>query len=229
MTAMQWTSGRAAKGLTQTAAAKALKISQPYLSQLETGLRAPSVGLARKAARLYRLSPAALPLPDAFAFQPWRPDDVEKSLAFLGYPGFEHMRTAQARNPAAVVLGAVVSRHLDTRLVEALPWVLMSYTDLNWRWLRDGAKLQNAQNRLGYLVHLAESTARRGADKISREILLEWESQLEASRLAGEGTLCRDCMPDAERRWLRANRPPAAKHWALLTGITADQLPYAGN
>jgi hypothetical protein len=38
--------------------------------------------------------------------------------------------------------------------------VLSTYTDLNWEWLRDRAKWNNAQNRLGYLVHLAEQTAR---------------------------------------------------------------------
>ncbi len=55
---------------------------------------------------------------------------------------------AETSNPAEVVLGAVVQRELDTRLVEALPWVLKMYTDLNWEWLRDRVKLQNAQNRL---------------------------------------------------------------------------------
>jgi hypothetical protein len=59
-----------------------------------------------------------------------------------------------------VVLGAEVKRDPDTRLVEALPWVLSTYTDLNWEWLRDRAKCNNAQNRLGYLVYLAEQTAR---------------------------------------------------------------------
>jgi len=54
-----------------------------------------------------------------------------------------------------VALKAVLTRDLDSRFVEALPWLLSAYTDLNWEWLRDGAKLRNAQNRLGYPVHLA--------------------------------------------------------------------------
>jgi hypothetical protein len=109
-----------------------------------------------------------------------------------------------------------------------LPWVLKSYTDLNWEWLRDRAKLQNAQNRLGHLVHLARGTA--GAlphHGSSVNVLTGWENQLEEARLASEGTLCRESMPEAERRWLRENRPPTASHWSLLTGITAEQLPYA--
>jgi transcriptional regulator with XRE-family HTH domain len=228
MTAEQWTAGRNKRGLTQVAAAFSLKVSQPYLSQLETGLRTASAKLARKATRLYKLPPTALPLPEPFAPQPGRPDDLQNQLASLGYPGFEHVRARQASNPAEVVLSAVVQRDLDTRLVEALPWVLKSYTDLNWDWLRDRAKLQNAQNRLGYLVHLARETA--GAlphHDSSVNVLTGCENQLEEARLASEGTLCRDSMPEAERQWLRENRPPAAAHWSLLTGITAEQLPYA--
>ena len=228
MTAEQWTIGRKKSGLTQVGAARSLNVSQPYLSQLETGLRTASAQLARKAARMYKLSPTALPLPEPFAPQPGRPDDLQNQLASLGYPGFEHVRARQTANPAEVVLTAVVQRDLDTRLVEALPWVLKSYTDLNWEWLRDRAKLQNAQNRLGYLVHLARKTAGvlpQHGNAVS--VLSGWENQLEEARLASEGTLCRDSMPEAERRWLRENRPPAAAHWSLLTGITAEQLPYA--
>jgi transcriptional regulator with XRE-family HTH domain len=228
MTAEQWTEGRNKSGLTQVAAARSLNVSQPYLSQLETGLRTASAQLARKAARLYKLPPTALPLPEPFANHPGRPDDLQDQLASLGYPGFEHVRARQTSNPAEVVLRAVIQRDLDTRLVEALPWVLKSYTDLNWEWLRDRAKLQNAQNRLGYLVHLARETAGASPQQGSVvNVLSGWENQLEDARLASEGTLCRESMPEAERRWLRANRPPAAAHWSLLTGITAEQLPYA--
>ena len=227
MTAEQWTAGRNKRDLTQVAAARSLNVSQPYLSQLETGLRTASAQLARKAARLYKLPPTALPLPELFAPQPSRTDDLQNQLASLGYPGFEHVRARQTSNPAEVVLSAVVQRDLDTRLVEGLPWVLKSYTDLNWEWLRDRAKLQNAQNRLGYLVHLARETAGASPRNGSAvNVLSGWENQLEEARLASEGTLCRESMPEPERRWLRTNRPPAAAHWSLLTGITAEQLPY---
>jgi len=221
MTAEQWTTGRNKSGLTQVAAARSLKVSQPYLSQLETGLRTASARLARKAARLYKLSPTALPLPEPLTARPSGPDDIQNRLAALGYPGFEHLRVTQTSNPAEVVLSAVVQRDLDTRLVEALPWVLKTYTDLNWEWLRDRVKLQNAQNRLGYLVHLSRELADPSPQ------LARWENQLEAARLASEGTLCRDSMREPERKWLRANRSAAAAHWNLLTGITANQLRYA--
>jgi transcriptional regulator with XRE-family HTH domain len=228
MTPEQWTTGRNKRGLTQVAAARSLSVSQPYLSQLETGLRTASAQLARKAARLYNLPPTALPLPEPFALQPGRPDDLQNQLASLGYPGFEHVRARQTSNPAEVVLSAIVQRDIDTRIVEALPWVLKSYPDLNWEWLRDRAKLQNAQNRLGYLVHLARKTAGASPQRGSAvDVLSGWENQLEEARLASEGTLCRESMPEPERRWLRTNRPPAAAHWSLLTSVTAEQLPYA--
>ncbi|HEV2202808.1 MAG TPA: helix-turn-helix transcriptional regulator [Bryobacteraceae bacterium] len=227
MTAEQWKTGREKAGLTQVAAMRSLSVSQPYLSQLETGLRVASAELARKAAMLYEL-PTALPLTDLLDVQKVSPDDLQQEFASLGYPGFAHVYSKMVRNPAEVVLSAVSKRDLDTRLVEALPWVLGTYTSLNWDWLRDRAKLHNAQNRLGYVVHLAEQTARAlPGQENAVTVLSAWEKELEESRLAREGTLCRDSMPERERTWLRSNRPEAAAHWSLLTSLRAEQLPYA--
>src|ERR1700722_16318550 len=92
MTAEQWKTGREQAGLTQVAAAHALKVSQPYLSQLETGLRASGEELARKAAKLYALSPTVLPLAEPRGANEVHPDDLQRNLASLGYPGFEHVR-----------------------------------------------------------------------------------------------------------------------------------------
>jgi transcriptional regulator with XRE-family HTH domain len=217
MTGPQWTTGREKAGLTQVAAAKALGVSQPYLSQLETGHRASAPALARRAAALYGLPPTALPLAEA---ETVKADDLQHELAGLGYPEFAHVSPEEKRNPAQVLLNAVVQRDLDTRLVEALPWVMNQYPDLDWPWLRDRVKLRNAQNRLGYLVFLAKEVS--GGD-----ILSAWEQDLEEARLAREGTLCRDSMPQAERTWLKTHRPAAAAHWNLLTGLTPEQLPYA--
>jgi hypothetical protein len=68
-------------------------VSQPYLSQLETGLRVASAELARRAARLYALRLTALPLPEALDLQEVPPDALQQKLASLGYPGFEHVRS----------------------------------------------------------------------------------------------------------------------------------------
>jgi transcriptional regulator with XRE-family HTH domain len=227
MTAEEWKSGRKKVGLTQMEAADALSVSQPYLSQLEKGLRASSFALARKAARLYKL-PTAVPLKEPRERSSFSPDELQRKLASLGYPGFEHVRSNASSNPAEVVLSAVVKRDLDTRLVEALPWVLTTYAGLNWKWLRDQAKLHNAQNRLGYLVHLAGQAVGVLPDGQSAvPVLSRWESDLDEARLASEGTLCRDSMPAPERVWLQTHRTDAAAHWNLLTGLTAEQLPYA--
>lgn len=230
MTTEQWKTGREGAGLTQVSAACSLGVSQPYLSQLETGLRFASAKLVRKAMNLYRLSPTALPLSSSHGVHEVTSDELQQELASLGYPGFEHVRSTAVSNPAEVVLNAVVKRDLDTRLVEALPWVLSSYTDLNWEWLRDRAKLMNAQNRLGYLVHLAVQTVRAIPEYRDKDrVLSKWEEELEDSRLAREGTLCRDSMPERERAWVRENRPESAFHWGLLTSLTAEQLLYAAH
>jgi hypothetical protein len=112
--------------------------------------------------------------------------------------------------------------------VEALPWVLLTYSDLDWGWLVRHLKLQDAQNRLGFLVAVAKDLA---ADRAEFEPALRQlsavERQLERARLAREDTLCRESMPKAERRWLEANRSALARHWNLLTGLNAGQLSYA--
>lgn len=222
MTPAEWKTGRKMAELTQVTAARSLGVSQPYLSQLEKGLRVASDALARRAARLYELPPTALPLPGGNV-RDVSPNDLQRRFAALGYPGFEHVHSGAVTNPAEAVLNAVVKRDLDTRLVEAVPWVLSTYTDLDWDWLRDHAKLHNAQNRLGYLVYLAYQTA----GETSQAGLSKWTMELEEARLASEGTLCRDSMPEREKTWLRKNRPEAAVHWNLLTSLSADQLPYA--
>lgn len=209
-------------------AAAALGVSQPYLSQLEKGLRTAGRDLVRKAARLYRLSPAVLPVGDSFQLKPSRSRELQRHIASLGYPGFEHIRARALSNPAEVVFLVVTEPDLDPRLVEALPWLLATYSDLNWEWLRDQVKLQNAQNRLGYLVHLAKKTAAarpNSADAV--RILSQWERDLDKARLVFETTLCRESMPPVEREWTRVNRPTAAAHWHVLTTLTAEQLPYA--
>ncbi len=223
-----WKAGRRAAGLTQVEAAAALRVSQPYLSQLEKGVREAGRDLMRKATRLYRLSPTALPVRDPVHFTSGRSDDLQRELASLGYPGFEHIRARALNNPAEVVFRVVTEPDLDVRLVEAVPWVLATYTDLDWEWLRDQVKLLNAQNRLGYLVHLAtETAATRQNDPGAVRILSRWHHELDEARLVREGTLCRESMPPAERAWVRTNRPRAAEHWHVLTTLTAEHLPYA--
>ncbi|HVP35333.1 MAG TPA: helix-turn-helix transcriptional regulator [Steroidobacteraceae bacterium] len=218
--------GRLKAGLTQVEAARRLGVSQPYLSQLEKGERPVTAELARAAAELYRLPATALPMPES------SPGDVDpqrlaRQLAGLGYPGFAHLRPLKA-NPAAVVLGCLMQQDLEVRLAEALPWVLLAYPDLDWSWLVRHAKLHDLQNRLGFLVALARNVA-TAQPQFGGALgpLSSVEEQLERARLVREDTLCRESMPAAERHWLQKARSPLARHWNVLSGLTADQLSYA--
>ncbi len=228
MTGEDWVSGRRNSRLTQVAAAKILGVTQPYLSQLENRSRVAGKELATKAATLYGL-PSAIPLPKIEETGRVRADDLQQGLAALGYPKFAHVSATDRQNPVAVIFLALTQRDLDTRLVEALPWVVCRYSvAMDWQWLLDRVKLQNAQNRLGYVVYLARELSRSGSNDEKRmEVLSRWESELEEARLVREDTLCRESMPAAERAWLRKHRPSAARHWNLLTSLTPEQLPYA--
>lgn len=227
MTNERLKAGRLKAALTQKQAAEALGVSQSYLSQLEMGQRPVTPDLARAAAALYRLPPTALPMPKPPAEgQVSDPAQLARQLSGLGYPGFTHLRPRKA-NPSAVVLEALLQKDLETRLAEALPWVLLTYPDLDWAWLVGHAKLHDAQNRLGFLVAVAkEYAAAKPELEAAFTQLAGVERQLERARLVREDTLCRDSMPAAERSWLKAHRSALARHWNLLTGLRADQLSY---
>ncbi len=229
MTHKQFRDGRLSAGWTQAEAAARLGVSQPYLSQLESGQRALTSKLARAATALYSLPATVLPMPESLdAALATDPAQLADQLASLGYPGLAHMRAQTKVNPAAVVVAALLQRDLDTRLTEALPWVLVRYPDLDWPWLVRHAKLNDLQNRLGFVTGLARQLAAAHSEFApALDRLSDAEQQLERARLAREDTLCRESMPAAERRWLTTNRSGAAKHWNLLTSLSPDQLSHA--
>jgi len=220
--------GRLQAGLTQVRAAQRLGVSQPYLSQLERGDRPVTAELAHRAAALYGLPATALPIPEAAPGKvPADPDRLARQLAGLGYPGFRHLRGRKA-NPATVLLEALRQPDLEVRLTEALPWVVLTYPDLNWSWLVSQAKLHDVQNRLGFVVATARAAAAAdGRRQPTLEPLAAVEQHLERARLAREDTLCRESMSPPERNWLGTTRSALARHWNLLTGLTAEQLSYA--
>jgi hypothetical protein len=157
------------------------------------------------------------------------PAGLARDLAALGYPGFSHLRSRSPapRNPGEVLLAALAQDDLETRMVEALPWLVRRYWSLDWDRAVPEAKLQDLQNRLGFVVALARSLAARERDQRAVAALAAAERRLERSRLAREDTLCRAAMPAAERRWLAEHRSDEARHWNLLTDWTADALRYA--
>jgi transcriptional regulator with XRE-family HTH domain len=216
-------------GWTQQVAASRLGVSQPYLSLLEAGSRRVPAKLGKKVVQLYGTPATALPLDESFD-PPKLPaaQVLAEDLAGLGYPGFSHLRSKHLHNPAAVLFNALGRKDLESRLVEALPWVVLRYPKLNWEWLVPRAQLYCLQNRLGYVTHLAYQKAKNdNGDYSAAPLLAQQQSVLENARLAVEGTLCHDSLSSAERSWLREVRPPEAAHWNLLTDLRPEQLRYA--
>ena len=221
----QLKTARLSTGLTQVRAARRLGLSQTYVSLLEMGKRPVTRRLARKLMRAYGLAPTVLP--PVGPSERSSSESMARELARLGYPGFAYLRSrGPLRNPAETLIVALVQSNLEARVVEALPWLLLSYHDMDLAWLLQQAKLRNAQNRLGYLTYLARQAAEFAAAAYGRGALVQLEQELEACKLVREDTLCRE-LPVAERNWLLENRPAAARHWRVLTDLTVDFLPYA--
>jgi transcriptional regulator with XRE-family HTH domain len=229
MTGRQLLEARKRKGWNQQQAARRLGVSQTYLSFLEKGRRRVTEKLAVKAVRVYGLSEALLPVTSA-PDQTQMADDgkIASDLAALGYPGLSHLKArGKKKNPAELLLSALGNDNLDSRLVEALPWVVLKFPNLNWRWLSQSAKARDLQNRLGYVTSVARRLAELRGEREKASLLAAEEAALERSRLAREDTLCHQSLTDAEKRWLRKNRPPEARHWRILTDLSPERLDHA--
>jgi transcriptional regulator with XRE-family HTH domain len=222
---------RLGAGWTQQQAAERLGVTQAYLSMMERGHRIWPAVLARKMVEILHASPTALPLRESWVSPPGDSHKLRSELAGLGYPGFAHVRGRVRHNPAEVLLNALNQSELDTRVVEGLPWLAFTYANLDWDWAVQNAKLHDLQNRLGFVTTLASRLGTSLSNNVSTEEprsrrLKEYAAVLDRSRLAKEDTLCHDSLTEAERKWLRANRPPEAAHWNLLTDMKAENLPH---
>lgn len=209
-------------GWTQVTASRRWRMSQTYLSMVENDRRRVPARLAKALVRHEPRLATGLPV-EAHAVSR---EALPHLLGALGYPGFAYLADPHVvANPATVLLAAL-RQPVSGRVTEALPWLLLTFADLDQEWLLNQAKLSNVQNRLGYLVGLARELAleRGRSDDAAR--FRETELELEEARLAKEDTLGRT-MTDAERRYLRARRPDAAVHWNLLTSLRAEDLRYA--
>lgn len=70
------------------------------------------------------------------------------------------------RNPAGVLFDALNEADVETRVAEGLPWLALTYVDMDWEWLVQNAKVKDRQNRLGFAVSLATEVAQaRGNTK----------------------------------------------------------------
>ena len=217
------------KNWTQQQTARALGVTQAYLSMLEKGRRTVSEFFVRKALKVLDLPPTALPLSseDSVAPLPSRKHDFTEDLAALGYPGFAYLRTKVQQNPAGVLLDALNEPNLDARVAEGLPWLALTYADMDWDWLVRNVKIRDRQNRLGFAVSLASEVAESKNDSERARKLRQRLQVLESARLAREDTFCHDSMTQVEREWLREHRSRVAAHWNLLTDMKGEHLAYA--
>ena len=227
MTGVDLKARRKGLGLTQKEVSARMGVSQPYLALLEMGRRKLTGKLLRKAMNLYGLSPAVLP-PSSNPARTVGAAQLARELAALGYPGFAYMRSGWRKNPGEVLMAALTQSDLESRVTEALPWLVLSYPELDKDWLVMQARLGNLSNRLGFVVDLAKSVAERHDTADSRRVhsLAQLKEALRASRLDVEDTLCQESLSVRERDWLRENRSEEARFWHLLTKWRPEHLQY---
>ena len=219
------------KNWTQEQAARALGVTQAYWSMMEKGRRVVPESFVTKALKALKLPATVLPLPSESALDRVRTrrHDFSAELGALGYPGFAYIGKKAKVNPALLLFDALDEPDLDSRVAEGLPWLALTYADMDWNWLVRNAKVHDRQNRLGFTVSLAaevgESDSVSNSDRVPK--LRACLRSLEGARLAGEDTFCHDSMTNAERTWLREHRTPVAAHWNLVTDLRKEHLAYA--
>lgn len=218
---------RRAHGWTQADLAERLGVSQTYVSFLESGRRPVPDHMAATLVRRLDLPATAVPVSDGCS--PLESDEAVQALGSLGYGGFAHLtrRRARAVNPAELVLRTLSRHSVEARLVEALPWVLVRYHNLDWSWLVPQAKLNDLQNRLGFVVTLGRELAERQSNVQATQVLSQWEQRLSHSRLQREDTFAGDTLAESERRWLRTHRSAEAAQWNLLSNMSVEALTSA--
>jgi len=216
---------RKQRGWTQAEAGARLGVSQAYVALLEKGRRSVPDDLARKAVRTFKLNPALLP-PEKPS--PATGEKLARDLSRLGYPGFAYLRGGWLKNPGEVLLTALAQPNLDSRLAEALPWLLLHYSEVDSDWLVTQARLLNLTNRLGFVVDLAKRVLERRSEtnSLRYHALTRLSNVLGAGRLAVEDTFGQESLTETERNWFRANRPQEARFWNLLTNWQPEFLQF---
>ena len=228
MTAVELRQAREAKGWTQQEAAARLGLSQTYLSLLEKGKRQVPKSRVQRLLSVYdSLSPLALPMRGQKNWAGMGNLKLAQQLGGLGYPGFAYMRARAIWNPAELLVAALTKDELESRTAEALPWLVLTYSDMDWDWVVRQTKMNDVQNRLGFVLTLACLLAERMNDIAVANRLRGVEKQLHASVLARELTFCNEHMPPAERFWLKQNSTREARHWNVLSDLSVEHLSHA--
>ena len=220
---------RREQALTQKEASARLGVSQPYLALLESGKRPVTAKFARKAVRVLNVSAALVPCNRNQRSRRVTTDSLAKQLSALGYPGFRYLRAGWTRNPAEVLVEALQQDELDSRVAEALPWVLLNYADVDRDWLLREVRSRNLTNRLGFVVSLAVRVEEQRGNKNSDvyQKLAALETMLEDSRLEAEFSFGQRLKSERQKDWVRQNRPKEAERWHLLTTWRPEHLQYA--
>jgi transcriptional regulator with XRE-family HTH domain len=231
MDGMTLREARLGRKWTQQQAAEALGVTQAYWSMMEKGRRVVPESFVCRALKALRFPATVLPLPSESELEQVRTKrhDFSAELGALGYPGFAYLGKRARVNPALLLFDALNEPDLDSRVAEGLPWLALTFADMDWNWLVRNAKVHDRQNRLGFAVSLAaevaESDSVSDSDRVRR--LRECLRGLEGARLASEDTFCHNSMTNAERTWLRQHRSPVAAHWNLVTDLRKEHLAYA--
>ncbi len=209
-------------GLSQVETARLLNVSQTLLSMMEKGKRSVTFDVAASAVKLLAVSPAELPPSIRVRHSD---SQLAAELGALGYPGFGHLN-GELRNPAEVLFDALDRADLDARVAEALPWLPLQFSNMNWEWLVTLAKQHNRQNRLGFLIGLAARVALRRNLRSVAKSLYRVVSILRDARLAKNDTLCQESWPRSQRQYAHLKRSKLAAFWNLDTRLTENDLAY---
>lgn len=239
MNGQELLNARINKNWEQIETAEKLQVSQPYLSLLEAGKRPVTEKLVRRAVRVFGLPPTVLPFDENhFAVKTItrtktkNADFLDLQLAALGYPKFSHLKKnkrLEKVNPAAVLISAFQKNDLESRTLEALPWLIFNFARMNWETIVREAKISDAQNRLGFLISLANEKIKSlnpDSSDPKEQIFKELLSDLERSRLYKEDSYKRTRLTKTEKEWLKKNRSKHARFWRVLTDMTIDYLTF---
>src|ERR1035437_3019716 len=209
-------------GMSQVEAAARLGVSQTLLSLMEKGKRSVTPAVAERAVTHLHATPEQLPVSQETRHSD---DQLAADLGALGYPGYGYLRS-QPRNPAEVLFDALDRPDLDARLVEALPWLPLRYSNMDWNWLTTQAKVHNRQNRLGFVVALSAKVAKKQGKRDVAKRLSQVVKTLEEARLAKTDTLCQTSWPPCQRKFAHKQRSVLAAHWKLDTLLTEENLAH---
>lgn len=176
---------RLSRNWEQFKTAARLKVSQPYLSLIEAGKRPVTESVARRAINLFNLPPTSLPLKNEIESANIKSEDyLAAQIANLGYGKFSHLKKKLKKiNPAVILISALKTDDLESRIVESLPWLVYKFPKMDWSQVIKSAKISNAQNRLGYILSLAYKRAKNEPDKEKKILFKELLSDLEKSKL----------------------------------------------